>query len=31
MPALNVAAVSILAVRLRRRRYTDDVGRLGNW
>jgi hypothetical protein len=25
------AGVTVLAVRLRRRRYTDDLGRLGNW
>jgi hypothetical protein len=31
IPAVKVAPVSVLAVRLRRRRYRDDVGRLGNW
>jgi len=25
------AGVTVLAVRLRRRRYSNDVGRLGNW
>jgi hypothetical protein len=31
IPAVKVAAVSVMAVRLRRRRYSDDLGRLGNW
>jgi len=28
---VKVAAVSVIAVRLRRQRYRNDVGRLGNW
>jgi hypothetical protein len=30
VPAVK-AGVTVLAVRLRRRRYSNDVGRLGNW
>jgi hypothetical protein len=25
------AGITVLAVKLRRRRYTNDLGRLGNW
>jgi hypothetical protein len=30
VPAVK-AGVTVLAVRLRRRRFSNDVGRLGNW
>jgi len=31
IPAVKVGDVSVLAVKIRRRRYSDDLGRLGNW
>lgn len=31
IPAHKVGDVSVLAVKLRRRRYSDALGRLGNW